>query len=169
MIICNTTNILFYLLNNLIIWLEFKIWVDSVSNQRKFNNSNHCDVASLVEDYCSLIIWASQFSSTTRNLVLRIKRWSKGERSGYEILTNPIGLGCSSQSSWSFSFMSLFLFFRSSWSQDPSSGTPAYLRKNRGVSRKNGALQGWLSGRQHQGKWRKVTLELKLKNISRAK
>ena len=31
-------------------------------------------------DCCSLIIRASQFSSTTRNLVPRFKEWSKGER-----------------------------------------------------------------------------------------
>ena len=37
-------------------------------------------MAPLTEDYYSLIIWASQFSSTTRNLVPRFKGWSKGER-----------------------------------------------------------------------------------------
>ena len=36
-------------------------------------------MASLPEGYCSLITRASQFSSTTRNLVPRFKRGSKGE------------------------------------------------------------------------------------------
>ena len=37
-------------------------------------------MASLMWGYYSLIIRASQFSSTTRNLVPRFKRWSKGGR-----------------------------------------------------------------------------------------
>ena len=49
-------------------------------NQSEFSNNNSGDVASLVEGYCSLIIRASQFSPTTRNLVPRFKRGSKGER-----------------------------------------------------------------------------------------
>ena len=36
-------------------------------------------MASLAEVHCSLIIWASQFSNTIRNLVSRFKRGSKGE------------------------------------------------------------------------------------------
>ena len=36
-------------------------------------------MAPLAWDYCSLITRASQFSSTTRNLVPRFKRGSKGE------------------------------------------------------------------------------------------
>ena len=43
------------------------------------SNSNRGDVASLAEVYCSLIIRASQFSSTTRNLVPRFRSGSKGE------------------------------------------------------------------------------------------
>ena len=46
------------------------------------------DMASLGEFYCSHIIRALQISSTTRNLVLRFKRWSKERRVSYEILTN---------------------------------------------------------------------------------
>ena len=42
--------------------------------------SNRGDVAYLVEFYCSLIIRASEFSSTTRNLIPRFKGWSKGGR-----------------------------------------------------------------------------------------
>ena len=41
-------------------------------------------MASLPEGYCSLITRASQFSSTTRNLVPRFKRGSKGEGFGNE-------------------------------------------------------------------------------------
>ena len=53
-------------------------------------------MAPLAEVYCSLIIRASQFSSTTRNLVPRFKREVKGEGSGYEILGSVLGLGGSS-------------------------------------------------------------------------
>mgnify|MGYP005813699507 CR=1 FL=1 len=66
---------------------------EPVSNQREFINSNHGDMASLAEDYCSLIIQASQFSSTTRNLVLRFKRRGNGGR---------FWLRNSNESSWSW-------------------------------------------------------------------
>ena len=61
----------------------------------RLSKSNSGDKASLTEDHCSLIIRASQFSSTTRNLVPRFKREVKGEGSGYEILGSVLGLGCS--------------------------------------------------------------------------
>ena len=54
-------------------------------------------MASLAEGYCSLNIRASQFSSTTRNLVPRFKREVKGEGSGYEVLGSVLSLGCSSR------------------------------------------------------------------------
>ena len=56
-----------------VVCLCFKFGFESGSNQREFNYSNGGDVASLAWDYCSLIIRASQFSSTTRNLVPRFK------------------------------------------------------------------------------------------------
>ena len=40
-------------------------------------------MASLAEEHCSLITRASQFSSTTRNLVPRFKRGSAGKGLGY--------------------------------------------------------------------------------------
>lgn len=49
------------------------------------------------------------------------------------------------------------------------SGSSSYLRKNKGVYRKNVPLQGRLSGREHRGRWRKVTLELKLKKNIKSK
>ena len=52
---------------------------ESILNYHEINNSNRGDVASLTWDYCSLIIRASQFSSTTRNLVPRFKRGSDGK------------------------------------------------------------------------------------------
>ena len=76
--------------------------------------SNRGDVASLAGDRCSLIIRASQFSSTTRNLVPRFNVGSKGERLGCEILMGLLGLGCSSRSGRSIMLMSSFLCFRSS-------------------------------------------------------
>ena len=52
-------------------------------NHREVYDSKSGDVASLAEFYCSLIIRASQFSSTTRNLFPRFRRGTKGERSLY--------------------------------------------------------------------------------------
>ena len=69
--------------------LDFELQFESVFlNHCKMNNSNRGDVASLAKGYCSVTIRASQFSSTTRNLVPRFKSGTKGERSDYEILTN---------------------------------------------------------------------------------
>ena len=67
-------------MKTLIVWLDFKFEFESFLNHREINNNNRGDVASLAWNYCSLNIRASQFSSTTRNLVPRFKRWSKGER-----------------------------------------------------------------------------------------
>ena len=72
---------------DLILNFEFKRSL----NRHEFTNSNRGDMTSLVEGYCSLIIRASQFSSTTRNLVPRFKA-RKGERFGYEILTDLLVL-----------------------------------------------------------------------------
>ena len=65
-------------------------------------------------DYCSMIIGVLQISSTTRNLVPRFKRWSKGT----VLVTNLVsllGLAWLSRKGWSFLLMSSFLCFRSSW------------------------------------------------------
>ena len=64
--------------------LILNLWIQTGLNHREVYNSKSGDVASLAEFYCSLIIRASQFSSTTRNLVPRFKRGTKGERSLYE-------------------------------------------------------------------------------------
>ena len=48
-------------------------------DQPRISNSKSGDVAPLNWDYCSLIIRASQFSSTTRNLVPRFKRGVRGK------------------------------------------------------------------------------------------
>ena len=43
-------------------------------------HSNHDDMATIRGgDYCSMILGVLQISTTTRNLVLRFKRGSKGE------------------------------------------------------------------------------------------
>ena len=39
-------------------------------------------ISLIIEGYCSMTLGASQFSSTTRNLVPRFKGWSKGESLG---------------------------------------------------------------------------------------
>ena len=62
-----------------------------VSDQMRIGNSKNDDLISLAGDYCSLIIRASQFSSTTRNLVPRFKGWSKGERLGKDEAQHKIG------------------------------------------------------------------------------
>src|SRR3954471_21673026 len=80
-------NIRKLLLFDLLLNLEFE-WD---LNQSEFSNNNSGDVVSLVEVYCSLIIRASQFSSTTRNLVPRFKGWSKGERLGKDGAQHKIG------------------------------------------------------------------------------
>ena len=49
-----------------------------------------------------------QISSTTRNLVPRFKRWSKGEGIGYEIVTSLLGLDYSSRRGQSIALMSSF-------------------------------------------------------------
>ena len=75
----------------------------------------------------------SQFSSTTRNLVPRFKRWSKGGRFGYEILTDLLILGCLLEEVDRFH---LCLQLSASEHRDEVSvlsiGTPPYLRKNKG-------------------------------------
>ena len=59
--------------------LILNFWIQTGLNHREVYNSKSGDVASLAEFYCSLIIRASQFSSTTRNLVPRFKRGVRGE------------------------------------------------------------------------------------------
>ena len=58
--------------------LDFEFERESVSNYREISNYKRGDVASLAKDHCSLITRASQFSSTTRNLVPRFKRGARG-------------------------------------------------------------------------------------------
>ena len=102
-------------LNNFYCLPDFEFEFERDLMHREVNNSNRGAMASLTGNYYSLNIRASQFSSTTRNLVPRLKRCCKGERSGYEILTNLLGLGCSSRRGRSIMLMSSFLCFRSSW------------------------------------------------------
>ena len=91
-----------------------------------------------------MIIGVLQISSTTRNIIPRFKRWSKGKISGYEILMSLLGLGCSSQRGRSITLMS---HFSASSHHDEvsilSSGTPSYLRWNKGWAfLENRPLQG---------------------------
>ena len=59
--------------------------VNCVRKKMRISNSKSDDMAPSTGDYCSMILRVLQISSTTRNLVPRFKRWSKGERVGYEI------------------------------------------------------------------------------------
>ena len=127
-------------------------------------------ISLITESYCSMILGVLQISSTTRNLVPRFKRGVRGEG----LVTNLAGLlilACTSGRGWSNTLMSSFLCFGHHDEVGVlSSGTPSYLRKNKGWALwENGPRQGCLSGRQYRGRWRKVTLESKLKKISRAK
>ena len=86
-------------------------------------------MASLAEVYCSLIIWASQFSSTTRNLVPRFKRWSKGGGGLVMNLAVLLILACSSRWGRSNTLMYSFLCFKSPWSsRHPFFGISIILR-----------------------------------------
>jgi hypothetical protein len=109
-------NILVLTFETLIIWHYFKFEFKRELNYHEINNRNRGDVASLAEVHCSLITRVSQFSSTTRNLVPRFKRWSRGESSCCEILTSLLGLGCPHRRGWFLSLMSPLLCFNSSWS-----------------------------------------------------
>ena len=103
------------LFENLIIWLAFEFEIEFGLDQDEVYKINHDDKAPFMCGYCSLTTRALQFSSTTRNPVPRFKRCSKGEWSGYEILTNLVGLGCYSQRGRSITLTSSFFCFRSPW------------------------------------------------------
>ena len=124
---------LFKFLKTFIIDINLNLNFETVSNHRKVNNSNRGDVAPLARDYCSLIIRASQFSSTTRNLVPRFKRWSKGGSCGCEILMDLLGLGCSPRRGRSITLMSPFLCFKSPWKKMKEIRLRFTLRLRRGA------------------------------------
>ena len=128
-------------------------------------------MAPFVCDYCSLTPGVLKISSTTRNHVPRFKRWSQGGR---------LGLRNSSECSWSWLFFSkrlihyvdVFILLFQVIMMKLSSFLRELHRtydRVRGVFWKNGLLQGLLSGQYHRGRWRKVSLELQLKKLSRAK
>ena len=138
---------------------SFNIWKNLLSdlilnlnseqdlNHRETNKSNHGDVASLAYGYNSLTIRASQFSSTTRNLVPRFKRGVRGEG----LVTNIAGLlilACSSRRGQSNILMPSYFCFRSKWwSRHPFFGIFIVLTKRIwGKTREGRALPGWLSG-----------------------
>ena len=56
-----------------LVWLYFKFEFEQVLNHREIINSNHGDVATLVEGYCSLIIRASQTTTLNANYLKDIK------------------------------------------------------------------------------------------------
>ena len=86
-------------------------------------------MASLAKVYCSLIIRASQFSSTTRNLVPRFKRRSKGKGAGSEKPNESSRSWLPFRRGWSLSLMYSFLYFKSPWSsRHPFFGISIVLR-----------------------------------------
>ena len=97
--ICNPTNILSFKFWRKQFDMQFEFEFEFVLEQSDDWQTNCETWQSLAGDYRSLIIRASQISSTTRNLIPRFKRWSKGESSGYKILSSLLGLGCSSRRS----------------------------------------------------------------------
>ena len=97
-------------------------------------HSNHDDMATIRGDYCSMILGVVQISSTTRNLVPRFKRGSKGE---------GVQLRHSNESSRSWllfskkliRYVDVFIFPAQGHHDEAgilSSGTPSYLRRTRG-------------------------------------
>ena len=101
-------------------------------------------MASLTKVYCSLIIRASQFSFTTRNLVPRFKRWSKGGKVLVaKNLTSLLGLGFPFEEVDPFRWS---LHFTASSHHDQffilSSGSPSYLRIGKGQLYNDRMLQG---------------------------
>ena len=112
-------------------------------------------MASLAENYYSLIIRASQFSSTTRNLVPRFRTGSNGESSGYEILTILLGHSCSSEE---VNPLRSCLHFSTSSHHDQvfilSSGSPSSYERDQGEKfRKNAAPRRRASDGELNGKY----------------
>ena len=102
-------------------------------DHRTVNNSNRGDVAWLAGNYCSLIARALQNSSTTRNLVPRFKRWSRGEGAGSEKPNESSRYWLPFQRGWSLSLMSSFLCSKSPWSsRHPFFGISIVLRTRPG-------------------------------------
>ena len=103
-----------------------------------------------------MIIRASEFSSTTRNLVPRFKRWSKG---GGKVLvaknlTGLLRLGCPFEEVDPFRCC---LHFSASSHHDQvvilSSGSPASYERGQGeLLRKNAPPQSWVSDGELNGK-----------------
>ena len=115
-------------------------------------------MASLAEVHCSLNIRASQFSSTTRNLVPRFERGLRGK---------GVWLQNSNESSWSWLL----------YSKRSIHYVDVFISLLRELHRTYERIKGGYSGRTDLckvnylvanigGRWRKVTLELKLKKIS---
>ena len=90
-------------------------------------------MASLGVGYCSLVIRASQFSSTTRNLIPRFKWWSKGGGVGSKKPNESSRSWLPFRRGWSLSLMSSFLCFRAPWSsRHPFFGISIVLRTRPG-------------------------------------
>ena len=120
-------------------------------------------MASLAEGYCSLITRASQFSSTTRNLVPRFKRWIKGGKVLVaKNLMSLLGLGCPFEEVDPFRWC---LHFYSSSLHDQvvilSSGSPSSYERDQGEKlRKNASPLRWASEGELNGKYIRYPHEL---------
>ena len=77
-------------------WLGFQSWIIFYGNLTMLIMMTW----PLAWDYCSMILGVLQISSTTRNLVPRFKRWSKGERLGKDGAQHKIGTWGLSQWTW---------------------------------------------------------------------
>ena len=127
--ICHSLYILVFKFENFWCLPLIKIWIRIGLNYRGSINSNRVHMALLTEFYCSLIIRASQFSSTTRNLVPRFKRWSKGGKCWQRKPNESSRSWLPFRRGWSLSLMPSFLCFKSPWSsRHPFFGISNVLR-----------------------------------------
>ena len=155
---------------NFTVWPDFEFWIRTGLNHREIYDCKSGDVASLAE---VTVAWLSGRHNSPPLQEIS-SRDLRGSERGEGLVTNLavlLILACTSGRGWPNTLMSSFLCFGHHDEVGVlSSGTPSYLRKNKGWAFwENGPRQGCLSGRQHRGRWRKVTLESKLKKISRAK
>ena len=119
-------------------------------------------MASLAEGYCSLITRASQFSSTTRNLVLRFKRCIKGGVLVAKNLTSLLGLGSPFEEVDPFRWC---LHFSAPSHHDQvvilSSGSPSSYERDQGEKLwKNASPLRWTSEGELNGKYTRYPHEL---------
>ena len=114
-------------------WLDFEFWIRTGLNHREIYNSKSGDVASLAE---VTVAWLSGRHNSPPLQEIS-SRDLRGSERGEGLVTNLAGLlilACTSGRRWSNTLISSFLCFGHHDEVGVlSSGTPSYLRKNKGV------------------------------------